>query len=509
MMAGMTCSHPASNGAPRPRATQSRGLLAAAVLALAVLNGSAAAADLASASGGSADPSADVGRTGAATAAGAVTAEDPSRAHSVDTGANDVDAPTSTEQGQTGLTDSFERRPVQALLHESRLVGLRDTTFSVQLRSFDLDRENFNGSDSQAWALGGSAGVKTGYFGNFAALGATVYTSQRLQGPLDEDGTKLLQPGQQAYTAIGELYGQFRLTDRISAIVGRRGFDTPFINTQDSLMTPNTFDVYAVQGVLGTADDTTSLRFGAGFFDKIKPRNAEDFESMATAAGARGGVDRGVAAGGGNFKTGQFSIGAIEYYCSDIMNIIYAETKYAIPLANRVTLRVAAQYTDQHSTGEELLTGKHFSAAQNGFKAEIAVGPALFTVARTVTAVGTRSATGSGTDMRNPWGGYPGYTAVQIENFYRGGENATLTRAAYNFPRVTGLSIYALMVHGSTPAVYEQYAQTEYDANLQWVAQAPRLRGLTLLVRYGHVQQQSAADQHENELRLVAYYKLR
>ena len=46
---------------------------------------------------------------------------------------DEAETPDSTEQGHTQMTDSFERRPVAALLHESKLVGLRDTTFNVQL----------------------------------------------------------------------------------------------------------------------------------------------------------------------------------------------------------------------------------------------------------------------------------------------------------------------------------------------------------------------------------------
>jgi hypothetical protein len=425
------------------------------------------------------------------------------------TDTDEAPTPDSTEQGQTQMPDSFEHRPIQALLQESSLVGLRDTTFNVQLRSFYLDRDNFDTSQSQAWTLGGSAGFKTGYFGNIVALGATGYTSQRLYGPLDKDGAQLLQPGQQPYTALGELYGQFRLTDDILATVGRRGFDTPFINTRDSLMTPNTFVAYAIQGETGATDDSTTLRFGAGYIDKIKVRNAQDFESMATAAGAPSRVDRGVYVAGANYKSGALSIGAVDYYSADIINIAYGELKYAVPLADRVSLRLAAQYTDQHSTGSDLLTGKSFSTNQYGLKGELALGPALLTVARTVTAIGTLSSAGSGTDIRSPWGGYPGYTAVQIENFYRAGEDATMLRAAYNFPRWAGLSVYALWVGGSTPHAAQQYAQREYDANIQWKAQGGALKGLTLLMRYGHVAQGGPSNQHEDELRLVLYYQLR
>src|SRR5580692_6478824 len=49
---------------------------------------------------------------------------------------DESEAPDSVEQGQTQMADSFDRRPIQSLLSESRFVGLRDTTFSVQLRSF-------------------------------------------------------------------------------------------------------------------------------------------------------------------------------------------------------------------------------------------------------------------------------------------------------------------------------------------------------------------------------------
>jgi outer membrane porin, OprD family len=423
-------------------------------------------------------------------------------------GSSDDDTPDSTEQGQTQLSDSFDRRPIAAMLHDSKLVGLRDTTFNIQIRSYFLNRDNFNDTASEAWALGGSAGFKTGYFGNFISFGATGYTSDRLYGPQDKDGTKLLQTDQQPYTVVGELYAQFRLTDEIVATAGRRGFDTPFINTQDSLMTPNTFQVYSLQGAVDNSSDTT-LRFGAGFVDQIKTRNSEDFQSMATAAGAPGGVDRGVYIAGANYKVGQLSVGAVEYYSADIINIAYTEIKYTFPLAARVKLVLSAQYTDQRSNGDTLLTGKPFRTDQGGAKADFSVGSVLFTVARTLTAVGTQSTPGNGTDMRNPWGGYPGYTAVQVENFYRAGENATMLRAAYNFPKSNGLSVYGLWVHGSTPVEAMQYAQNESDFNLQWNPRKGPLQRLKVVARYAHISQGGPTNQHEDELRFIIYYQLR
>ncbi len=167
-------------------------------------------------------------------------------------GSTDVDRGADLVGAGSNANDGEFRTPTDCeAAEESRFVGLRDTTFSVQLRSFYEDIDNFNLTESQAWTLGGLAGFKTGYFANFLALGATGYTSQALDAPLDRSGTKLLREDQKPYSVIGELYGQFRLTDEILATVGRRGFDTPFINTQDSFMTPNTFQVYSVTGVVG------------------------------------------------------------------------------------------------------------------------------------------------------------------------------------------------------------------------------------------------------------------
>lgn len=84
-----------------------------------------------------------------------------------------------------------------------------------------------------------------------------------------------------------------------------------------------------------------------------------------------------------------------------------------------------------------------------------------------------------------------------------------MLRVAYNFPKTTGLSVYALWVDGTTPHVAQQYAQKEYDCNVQWTAPNAALKGLKLLARYGHVSQGGPSDQHENELRLILYYQWR
>src|SRR5437868_6052155 len=234
---------------------------------------------------------------------------------------------TSTEQGHTTLQESFDFRQWQL---ERRRQALKDTKFEFNLRSFYFDRSDFNRSEKQAWAIGGWLGVKTGYFLDHVAFGATVYTSNPIYAPDDRDGTLLLAPGQNGYTVLGEFYAELRIVKDLGITVGAKGYDTPFINRNDTRMTPNTFDAIVLQGRYEFGDSSSgadvpsdgvglskdgkevavpsptpaaevaAIKYGLGYFDKIKERNDSEFVSMAIDAGAP--VERGVWAGGVNYE---------------------------------------------------------------------------------------------------------------------------------------------------------------------------------------------------------------
>ena len=158
-------------------------------------------------------------------------------------------ATSSTEEGRTPLDESFDWRTFQL---EKRRKAFEDTTFEINFRTMFLDRNKFDGIESQAWAIGGWAGMKTGYFLDHIAFGITGYTSQRLIGYTDRDGTLLLKPGQESYSVLGEAYAEIRIVDGYLISVGRKAFDTPFINRNDVRMTPNTFEAIVFQGLYGT-----------------------------------------------------------------------------------------------------------------------------------------------------------------------------------------------------------------------------------------------------------------
>jgi hypothetical protein len=367
----------------------------------------------------------------------------------------------------------------------------------MQARSYYLTRDKFDGSESEAWAVGGHIGMKTGYFRERFALGATAYGSAPLYAPDEKDGTTLLKSGQEGYAVLGELYGEFLLNKETRLSIGRRAIDTPYINRNDNRMTPNTFEAITVQGLHGGGDQA-EWRWGGGYFDGIKERNDDDFVSMAEDAGAPNGVERGVYALGGNFKQGSFSIGAIDYYSDDIINIFYTEAKYSTPLWENWRLQFALQYSDETSTGDELLKGTSFDSDQWGAKAELGYGGLLLTAAAT--------SAGGNANMQNPWSGYPGYTSVQVEDFNRDGEDAWLLRAGYSFPTLPGVSVYGLYVNGSQPDDPSAYSKDEFDLNLQWTPPEGALKGLMVRLRYAHVTQDDPLNGDLDDLRIMVFY---
>ena len=408
---------------------------------------------------------------------------------------------SSDEQGQVPLDESFGEATTREHIRKQRKKALQDTTFDVQLRTYYLDRSRFDDTRSEAWALGGRAGFKTGYFRERLAFGATAFTSQRLYGPEDRGGTGLLAPIQQGYSVLGEIYGEYIVMDGLLLQVGRKGFNTAFVNESDTRMTPNTFQAAGLLGVIGGENGSATWRFGAGYFDKIKEKTSEKFISMATVAGALDGVERGVYTAGFNvskpLSSGEFSLGAIDYYSADILNIFYTEAKYTFPVSDEAFLQLAAQYIAQDSTGDDLQFGVPFSANQIGVKAELAIGDALFTT----------SWNGNGNDdaLQSPWGNIPSYNSVQVQDFNLAGVDSILLRAEYAFKSVQGLSAYAAWVHGSQPKDPAESAQDEYDFNIQWNASYGSLKGLSVRLRYAVVTQDIGGPDFQ-DFRVIVNY---
>ena len=378
----------------------------------------------------------------------------------------------------------------------------RDTKIDVNLRTYYLNQRKFDDSHAEALASGGALTYRSGWLLDRLFIGATLYVSEPLYAPADRDGTSLLQDGQRGYAVLGQLYARVKLFEGQFLNLYRQTYDTPYTNRNDNRITPNTFEGYSLQGTVGGKDGGPALRYGGGYVTKIKERTSDMFVSMSRQAGAA--VDRGVGVLGALFSHGEASIGAIDYYSEDIINIGYAEAKYVWSLPHDVGVLFAAQYTDERSVGGDLLKGYGFRTDQLGVKTEASYAGAVLTLAYTRV--------GGGTDIQKPWSGTPGYTSAMVQSFNRAGEQAFLANASYDFSRLgaQGLTVYALYVRGwdridqrqKTPLPNEH----EIDVDVQWRPAWKAMNGLWLRARYAHVEQYGKPGHTIQDFRLIANY---
>ena len=89
----------------------------------------------------------------------------------------------------------------------------RDTLVQVVARTYDLTRDNSDGSKTQGWAAGGWLAYRSGLIGDVFGIQAAFYTSQPLIAPGDEPGSKLLTPNQGALNVFGQAYARAQIYD--------------------------------------------------------------------------------------------------------------------------------------------------------------------------------------------------------------------------------------------------------------------------------------------------------
>ena len=107
-----------------------------------------------------------------------------------------------------------------------------------QLRLGAIQIEDDSGEDRSTTSLGGHLGIKTDPLAGIS-LGATLYTTNALFGK-DKEGM-FLDSNRDSYSILGEAYIQADL-GKTSIKAGRQIIDTPYADSDDIGMIPNTFE---------------------------------------------------------------------------------------------------------------------------------------------------------------------------------------------------------------------------------------------------------------------------
>lgn len=307
----------------------------------------------------------------------------------------------------------------------------RDTLLDLNFRSYFLNADGGSPGDPEreAWAAGGSLIYKSGYWKDFLAIGAGGYTTQPVVAPGWGDGTRLLGPGQNGFSVLGLSYVELKV-EEVRGRFYRQIIDTPYLNQHDNRMIPNTFEAYIVG-----SRDLRPVAFIAGQVTKVKPRDSNQFLTVAEGLGITQDDTNGITMGGFRaYPNDNINGGMINYYVWDIANLYYAEANAEIELDDPWSLSLGFQFTDQRSVGEELL-GKS-SAQQVGAVASLGYAGAVLSVS------GSHLFTNNG--VLSPYGSYPGFTSLIIEDFNRPRQTSFVIGLSYDFKEIglDGLSAF-------------------------------------------------------------------
>jgi hypothetical protein len=368
----------------------------------------------------------------------------------------------------------------------------------VQLRTYYFNQESTSGAPSEAWALGGWFGLRSPWWGDVFQAAVNFYTSQPLYAPDDKGGTKLLQSNQDAINVLGEAFGAIRVAGQ--TFTGyRQLINRPFINPQDNRMVPNTFEAYTLSGAVN------DVSYTGGYITKEKVRDSDTFRWMSNVAGGSGD-QAGVAFAGvtWNFaKNGYVRVD--EQYTVDVFNTFYADVRYPIPIDERTSVALGAQYYPQTSVGAEQLGS--FSTWGYGLQAAVSYGP--------VGAQLYWTQTGKDRDTLNPYGSHASYLDLMQVSFNTAGEKAWGIGANVDFATAgaPGLTAAAIYASGHDRQDYTTGApmpdRSETDVRVDYAfPKGSLLEGFSATFRYSWLHQ-DGAPQTGTQLRAYLNYAVR
>ena len=374
---------------------------------------------------------------------------------------------------------------------------IRDSSVSINVRTFYYDRKNTNDTTNQALTTGGSLDYQSGWLHDTFAIGAVGYTTQPLYAPEDEDGTKLLAPGQDAITVLGQAYAQLRYRDYALFTGYRQLVNDGYVNADDSRMIPNTFEGATLKGSIGIAS------YDVGYLWSIKPRNSQDFRSMSFQAGADGD-DEGLVLTSVTltpWKPLRLFLG--NYYVADVFNTAFGEVGFTQALNRDLELNIGAQYTDQRSVGDEQLG--NFNSWN--------VGGILRLTWRGLTGGAAVNVTSDEASILTPYGAWPGYLHMTQFDFDTAGETAWGIGVKYDFDgtllpwQISGLSTYLAYVEATNsedPATGASLPDTQ-ELDFDVTYKPPSIGGLELRLRNAYWD--DGGESNGYQVQLIANYR--
>lgn len=249
-----------------------------------------------------------------------------------------------------------------ALLNASSLnEAFAEGKASGQIRMAHVSQNNEVDTDTYGTSIGGILKYETAPW-NAIKLGVGVYVSQKLSfatGNTDEGkaNADLFGEDIQSYAYVGEGYIDYSADD-MALRVGRQLIDTPFADTDDIRMHPNTFEA-AIATYKGI-DETTLI---GGYITRWAGYDSEDdistFKKVATES--NGAAIFGIV----NESVENLEVQGWYYGIDKLTTIFYTDASYTLPLNETDGLEFVGQWIKFNEENNSGVDGKVYGIGAN------------------------------------------------------------------------------------------------------------------------------------------------
>lgn len=422
---------------------------------------------------------------------------------STPTQAPDKMAPTDDSSDRVGFDPDTtppadkEPTPVPGALHNTGIPFVDDTVYFVAPRAYYryFDSGNKDEDSSEAFAIGGSLGLKSGLFKNFASIRLTAHTSQKVMSSSDDqdddDSAGLLKDGR-SYSEITEANLNLH-TEAADLRLGIQRIDVPYLNSHDTRMVPNTFRAYTIK-----SQNSGKLSGQFSYVDGMRDRTGSDYESLSEQAGADDNNDGAYLLALRYEFSDNANIGLVELNTPDTLNAFYVETNAVLPFFDLIDLDLGIQFSDQRTVGDEQLG--HYSTQQYGFKLRAKYEKLVSTFVFTHT--------GSDNGIETPWGGSPSYNSMMISDFDRAGEKAVGGSMSYRFSgkATEGFVSSVRWTYGNTPDSGDNASSDQYELNWNFDFYPKEVPNLWFRLRFARNYQVDSDYEDARDIRFIVNY---
>ena len=225
-----------------------------------------------------------------------------------------------------------------------------DGKVSGQIRAAYVSQNNKVDTDTYGTSIGGILKYETTAW-NDITLGVGAYVSQKLNfatGDFDEGkaNSDLFGEDTKSYAYIGEGYIDYSAND-IAVRVGRQLIDTPFADTDNIRMHPNTFEA-----AIATYKGINETMFMGGYITKWAGYDSEnDISKFKKVAPDSNGV---AVVGIINEGIENLELKGWYYSFDKLTNILYTDASYTIPFDETNGLELLGQwmkFTEKNNSG--------------------------------------------------------------------------------------------------------------------------------------------------------------